>query len=88
MEPIRMCIVCRKRQNKKNCFRIVSDNDNNIIYDKNQKINSRAVYICKSKECIENALNMLNKNKLFIKIPINKDSLINTLKNVENELGE
>lgn len=88
MKPIRMCIVCKKRQEKKNYFRIVSDNSNNAIYDKNQKINSRAIYVCKSRECIYKALEMINKNKLSIKFPVSKDSLIDTLKNVENELGE
>ena len=82
-----MCTVCRKKQEKENYFRIINDN-NTAIYDKNQKVNSRAIYICKSKECIIKALEMINKNKLSIKIPVNRDSLINILKNVENELGE
>lgn len=88
MKPIRMCTVCRKRQDKENYFRIVRDSNNNAVYDKNQKVNSRAIYICKEKKCIEKALIMINKNRLSIKIPVNKDSLINILKNVENELGE
>lgn len=88
MKPIRMCTVCRKRQEKDKYFRIVCDNSNNAIYDKNQKNSSRAIYICRDKNCICKALEMLNKNKLSVKIPVNKDSLINTLKNVENELGE
>lgn len=87
MKPIRMCTVCKKRDEKENLFRIVSDN-NNAICDKDYKINSRAMYICKNKKCIDKAIDMINKNKLSIKIPLNRDSLINTLKNVENELGE
>lgn len=88
MKPIRMCTICRKRQEKENYIRIVCDENNNTIYDKNQKINARAIYICKDKICINKAFDMINKNKLSVKIPVNKDSLINTLKNVENELGE
>lgn len=88
MKPIRMCTVCRKRQEKEKCIRIVSDENSNAIYDINQKINARAIYFCKEKKCIDKALDMINKNKLSIKIPVEKDNLINTLKNVENELGE
>ena len=46
------------------------------------------MYICKDKKCIEKAIDMINKNKLSVKIPEDKDSLTNILKNVENELGE
>ena len=88
MKPIRMCTICRKKQEKENYIRIVCDENNNAIYDKNQKINSRAIYFCKDKKCIEKTFDMINKNKLSVKIPLDKDSLINTLKNVENELGE
>lgn len=88
MKPIRMCTVCKKRQEKEKLFRIVCDNSNTAIYDEIQKINSRAMYICKDKKCIEKAIDMINKNKLSVKIPVDKDSLTNILKNVENELGE
>lgn len=88
MKPIRMCTVCRKRQEKECLFRIICDNNNNAIYDKNHKLNSRAIYICKDRKCIGKAIDMINKNKLSVKIPVNKDSLIDILKNVENELGE
>ena len=88
MKPIRMCTVCRKRQEKEKYIRIVRDENNNAIYDENHKINSRAIYFCKDIKCIGKAFDMINKNKLSVKIPLDKDSLINTLKNVENELGE
>ena len=47
MKPIRMCTVCRKRQEKEKYIRIVRDENNNAIYDENHKINSRAIYFCK-----------------------------------------
>lgn len=88
MEPIRTCIVCRKKRNKNKLLRIVSDINGNAIYDSNQNCNSRGIYICKSKECIERVFSLINKKKLNLKISINNDSLIDTLKYVENELGE
>ena len=88
MKPIRTCIVCRKKIHKNELLRIVSDINGNAIYDKEQKINSRGIYICKSKNCIEKVFSLINKKKLNLKISLNNDSLINTLKYVENELGE
>lgn len=88
MKPVRMCTVCRKRDEKSQCIRIVSDENKKAVYDKEQKINARAIYFCKSKVCIEKAMNMLNKNKMIIKISVDKESLKDILKNVENELGE
>lgn len=88
MNPIRMCICCKKRQEKHDLIRIISNEKNEAMYDNEQKINSRAIYICSSKECIDKAINLIEKRKLILKISVNNNSLINVLKHVENELGE
>ncbi len=85
--PTRSCIICRKKDEKSNLFRIISDN-NIAILDKSQKINKRAVYLCKDIKCIEKAENSLKKGKLKVKIGINKDSFEVLLNDVKNELGE
>lgn len=87
MKPCRSCIVCRQRAKKSELYRIVSK-DNKAFFDREQKINSRGIYICKNKKCIENCLKMLEKNKLKLKISVDKISLISVIKDVENELGE
>lgn len=88
MKPIRTCIVCREKNSKDNLLRIVSDYNGNAIYDKNQNINSRGIYICKCKKCIDKAFNLLDKKKFNAKISVNNSSLVNVLKYVESELGE
>ncbi len=73
--PVRSCIVCRKKNEKANLLRIVTDSNNNSVLDCNQKINSRAIYICNDRKCLEHCLKLLEKNKLKTKIKINNDSL-------------
>ena len=50
MGPTRTCIICRTKNDKGDLIRLVSDKDGNVIYDKNQKINTRAIYFCKNKD--------------------------------------
>lgn len=84
MGPIRCCVACKSRKDKKEFFRIVADNEKKAIIDKNQNINSRGIYICKDKKCIESLKKAINKNKVKIKIDINDCSLLEVLE----ELGE
>lgn len=88
MKPTRTCIVCRTKNDKDKLIRIVSDSNNNAVYDKYQNINSRAIYICKSLDCCERLQKILTKNKFKVKIVINNDSLSNVIEKIENELGE
>ena len=87
MKNIRTCIGCRIRKNKSELIRIVSKDECPVI-DDSMKYNTRGIYVCKCKQCIEKCLKMLEKGKLNIKINIDKDRLKNVLKNVEMELGE
>lgn len=88
MDPVRSCIVCRKRKSKKDLFRVVSNKENMALYDKNQNINSRAIYLCKTHECIDKCRSLLIKGKLNIKIPLDSNSINDVLLDLENELGE
>ncbi len=87
MAPIRSCIICKNKNDKSKFIRIVEDN-NIAIYDKNQNINSRGIYICNNKKCINNCIKLINKNKFSTRININKESLLELLNVIESELGE
>lgn len=52
MKPLRMCTVCRKRQEKADLIRVVRVN-NTIMIDKDGKLQGRGAYICKDSECIK-----------------------------------
>lgn len=57
--PLRMCVVTRNREDKRNLLRIVKDQKNNVFVDVTGKQNGKGAYITKSKEVLE----MAKKNK-------------------------
>ena len=57
--PLRMCVVTRNREDKRNLLRIVKDQENNVFIDVTGKQNGKGAYITKSKEVLE----MAKKNK-------------------------
>ena len=61
----RMCIVCRKRGLKEEFLRIIKTYTGAFIIDETYKAPGRGAYICKNKECIENALNKKTLNRTF-----------------------
>lgn len=88
MNPTRCCIACRKRENKDTLIRIVSNKDGNAIYDRKQKENTRAMYICKNKKCLENIQKCIIKNKFKSKIEIDTDSFMKLINELKIEVGE
>lgn len=57
--PLRMCVVTRNHEDKRNLLRIVKDQENNVFVDVTGKQNGKGAYITKSKEVLE----MAKKNK-------------------------
>lgn len=51
--PLRMCVVTRNREEKRNLLRIVKDKEGNIFIDVIGKQNGKGAYITKSKEVLE-----------------------------------
>lgn len=51
--PLRMCVVTRNREEKRNLLRIVKDKEGNIFIDVTGKQNGKGAYITKSKEVLE-----------------------------------
>ncbi len=88
MSPIRSCIACKSRKNKEDLFRIVANIDKEAIIDRKQNINSRGIYICKNKECIEKLKKAINKNKIKLKIDINNHSILEVLEELGEEIWE
>ena len=78
---LRICIVTREKLNKKDLFRVAKV-DGSIVYDKNQNLGGRGVYIKKDIDVINTA----RKKALLsrgLKTKVNDDiylSLINELK--------
>ena len=80
--PTRSCVVCKKRDEKKNLIRIVSIEGKAII-DKNQKINSRAIYFCNNENCINKFIKLSQKKKINIKSNIDIESIEKALNDIK-----
>lgn len=67
--PERMCIACRGMYPKSELIRIVKT-DSEVVFDENQKILSRGIYLCKKEECIK----LAQKKKAFERAFKNTDT--------------
>lgn len=50
--PERTCIICRAKNGKSKLFRLAKVKEAFYEFDKEQKKQSRAVYVCKSLNCL------------------------------------
>lgn len=87
MNPIRSCIVCRKKNIKNALFRIISK-EKKAYYDSKQCENSRGIYICKNIDCINKLRKNITKEKFSTKLSLDNDSMLKVLLDLENELGD
>ena len=61
--PQRMCVSCRARHNRNELIRICKCNAAPVIDNDKEQL-SRAIYVCKDKNCIEK----LKKNKAIQRV--------------------
>jgi hypothetical protein len=55
-QPIRFCVGCRTRREKRELLRIVRTPEDEVIWDSTGKKNGRGAYICPKLECLHQAL--------------------------------
>lgn len=72
--PIRSCVSCKRKSDKKELLRFVSLFDNELVCDIRQKLQSRGVYLCADKKCIENAVKR-NSFSRFLKKDVAKTDI-------------
>jgi predicted RNA-binding protein YlxR (DUF448 family) len=55
--PMRMCVGCRERYNKKELIRIVRTPEGDVTMDPTGKLSGRGAYLCANKDqCLEKAI--------------------------------
>lgn len=59
--PIRQCVVCRRKRNKRSLVRIVKSAHSGILVDDRQVLPGRGLYVCRTAECFQE---FRNKNML------------------------
>ena len=53
--PLRQCMGCRERTDKRNLIRVVRTPDGNVQLDFSGKVSGRGAYICPKAECLKKA---------------------------------
>lgn len=64
-EPIRTCIVCRKKGTKDNFVKIVKNKNGSFQIEHEKRLDGRGAYICRSAECYEKCLKNKSLHKAF-----------------------
>lgn len=83
-KPLRKCVSCGEKKEKRSLSRIVNNKDKGIVIDLTGKINGRGAYICKTKECYDRAVkNNLLKRSLRSDIP---EEIYKELRNLIKEI--
>ena len=57
--PLRQCVGCGEMRGKKDMMRVLKTSENEICLDTTGKKNGRGAYVCRSRECLQQA----RKNK-------------------------
>ena len=78
--PERTCIICRTKKEKSKLFRLAKLKETFYEFDKEQKKQSRAVYVCKSLNCL-GKLAKHNKVKLDSQDLMSMLNILNSMKN-------
>ncbi|MEF9918694.1 MAG: YlxR family protein [Eubacterium sp.] len=83
--PLRTCVVCHSKIEKRDLVRIVCNKENELFYDKTGKANGRGAYICRDPKCIET---FLTKNVLerAFKRQIDRETVEEVRKNIKEQL--
>ncbi len=56
--PMRTCVMCREKTDKRNLLRIVRTPEGEVKFDPTGKMNGRGAYVCDKEECINNIKNV------------------------------
>ena len=69
IQPIRTCIGCGRRDDKRKLRRMVISHEGRIVWDDLQKRKGRGAYVCNNAECMKSALNESRLLKAFRRNP-------------------
>jgi predicted RNA-binding protein YlxR (DUF448 family) len=85
--PMRMCVICREKQEKRSLTRIVRTPEGELVHDPTGKRNGRGAYICAKEECRD-----LIKNRKRIVSALEVDptpeQLVALMENIKNHMLE
>jgi len=62
--PLRTCLICRKKKEKKTLIRLTVQADGSMTRDPKQRAAGRGYYVCDDPFCLERLLKKENKKSL------------------------
>lgn len=82
--PMRQCIGCGERKEKKELLRVILTPEREILLDRTGKQNGRGAYICNSAACLKKAM----KTKALersLKVAIPEDIYLELIKEMKDD---
>ena len=64
-QPVRTCMGCNEKKEKKQLIRIVKNKMNEISIDRTGKLEGRGAYICDDIECLDKIIKSKRLEKIF-----------------------
>ena len=64
-QPVRTCMGCNEKKEKKQLIRIVKNKMNEISLDRTGKQEGRGAYICDNIECLEKVIKSKRLERIF-----------------------
>ena len=64
-QPVRTCMGCNEKKEKKQLIRIVKNKMNEISLDRTGKQEGRGAYICDNIECLEKIFDMKISDEIY-----------------------
>ena len=84
--PLRKCLGCQERKEKKSLLRIVRTPEGSVEIDRTGKQSGRGSYICFSKACLERAMKNRSLERA-LEVSIDQDILAKLMAILEAEDG-
>ena len=84
--PMRQCMGCRERREKRELIRVVRCTDGSVSLDFSGKLNGRGAYLCPNMECLKKA----QKSKVLdrsLEVTIPEEVYDRLLKEMEGSHG-
>ncbi|MBP3458062.1 MAG: YlxR family protein [Lachnospiraceae bacterium] len=81
--PMRQCVGCNEMKSKKEMLRILKTPEDEIVLDDTGKKNGRGAYICRNRQCFEQARKNKGLERSF-KRAVSAQIYDNLLKEFEN----
>ncbi len=85
--PMRTCVMCRKKTDKRELLRIVRTPQGDVVFDPTGKQNGRGAYVCSDDSCL-NSVKNVKKVSAALDVTAKAEQLEEVLKKIREYLDE